>query len=621
MPARRKKFTQPPTQPPPGDAPALPAKQYPRTLRRVERVKRATPAPLIAYDFETTRIAKGTPRPLYLTAYSLSPEFHHDGPLDSLEHLTQIVKQRFLLPELSGARFVAWNANNFDSYFIAAALLSDPDYVMRPYLTRANTLRGLRVIPADQIDWKPSEQTSWEFLDGISMLGLVGTPLSKFLATFAPDYLKLTDAIDFSREEFDPANPAHRAYAMRDSVGLWHAMQRAQQIMLDNFNQPLAVTMGGACIKILKANIPKGVRVERMPDDALEIVRNYAMRGGFCYCVKRFHGPVWKYDLNQAYAAAMRECALPAGRTIHTSHGLHRYARIYIARVTATNPKNKIPFYYRTVIKGMIRATFASTKIDDTWLTSVELAQLKAEGWQIQIAESHVFEDSFSLADYVNKLEYVRMTCEGGPSGPIGTIIKATGNHSYGKTVEQLEPVEHILARDCPPGYQSVYDDESGDDTPIEHVWFRFTDPRIREYHQPQIGAFITAHVRMVVRRAALLAPDDWLYADTDCVVFSRDVTAQLDIDPKRYGAWKVEEAGTVYKIIAKKVYTNKETGKGSAKGLHVKTLSPDDFDRWYDGSPPSQDQIQRNNFVKVMNGAEMFRSQTRRGTAVEITT
>ena len=122
----------------------------------------------------------------------------------------------------------------------------------------------------------------------------------------------------------------------------------------------------------------------------------------------------------------------------------------------------------------------------------------------------------------------------------------------------------------------------------------------------------------MVVRRAALLRPDSWLYADTDCVVFDSDVTELLDTDAKRYGAWKIEEQGTQYQIIAKKVYANLESGTGHAKGLNVKRLTPQDFDKWYHGDAPVQDQVQRQNFMQVMRGAEMYREQTRSGTCVQ---
>jgi hypothetical protein len=215
------------------------------------------------------------------------------------------------------------------------------------------------------------------------------------------------------------------------------------------------------------------------------------------------------------------------------------------------------------------------------------------------------------------------MSAEGGPSGPAGTIYKAVGNHSYGKTVEQNEPIETVMAAECPEGFFPYFDEGQAD--PLPFVWFRWVeDERPKAYHQPQLGAFITAHVRMVVRRAALLAPDAWLYADTDCVVFSRDVTAKLPIHASRYGAWKVEESGAVYEVIAKKVYAEVDPTKDpaklkrSAKGLNVKRLTPQDFEDWFEGNPPQQEQVQRQNFLRVMQGAEMYRAQVRTGTRVE---
>lgn len=543
---------------------------------------------------------------------------HYESRIRDMAHLNKILSDEFLTEQNYGVKFVAWNGNNFDGYFIAAALVRDPRYILRPYLTKSNALRGLRVSLAEDLNTKKSKRT-WEFLDGIAMLGLVGLSLEKFLANFAPDYRKLKEAIDFERESFDADNPEHCAYAMRDSVGLWHAMQRAQDILYSTFAQPLTVTMGGACIKIFKAHIPRDIEILPPREIVLNLVRSHVMRGGFCYCVRRYHGPVWKYDLNQAYAAAMREATLPAGFTTHISQ-VTKFptGHPYIARIEAWKPDNIVPFYYRGTIGGRLRSIFGRDEISQTWLTSIEVEQLVREGWRIRMHECYVFSHSFNMQEYVDKLERMRTTAEGGPSGPIGTMIKCVGNHSYGKTVEQIEPLEFLLCAECPDGFAPYYGD---DFDPIEHVFFRFVDEqREKDYHQPQLGAFITAHVRMVLRRAALQAPDAWLYADTDCVVFSRDVTAQLDIDAKRYGAWKIEEAGTVYKLIAKKVYSEAEGDrmKRSAKGMNVKRLTAEDFDNWFDGEPPIQQQVQRQNFLQVMRGAEMYRRQERRGTAID---
>lgn len=620
---------------------------------RVVRKRAPDPAILCAYDYETTPIAEGTPRPEYITAYGKRIKMCYESGIDNMLHLQNILVNNFLTEENHGTKFVAWNGNNFDAYFTAAALVTHPGFVMRPYLTRSHSLRGIRVVRVEDCDRKNAP--CWEFLDGIAMLGLVGVKLARFLEIFAPHLPKLEGTIDFEGGEiFDRTNPLHRAYAMRDSEGLDFAMNACQNILMENFDQPLAVTMGGACIKILKANIPEDVIVRPNSEKLNGIIRHYAMRGGYCYCVKRYQGPVWKYDLNQAYASAMREALLPSGGAMHTANAIRMVpsdgaefqtaktvmvqAACYIVRIEAWNAQNRVPFYCRSLASGRMRSLFAGVHIPDTWITSSEHEQLMSEGWRIQIKESWSWSGIFNLKDYVDKLERRRMTCEGGPSGPEGTIYKCVGNHSYGKLLEENEPITYVLASDCPPGFVPHYPD--GESDPIKHIYEqRIDDVHPKDYHQPHIGAFITAHVRMVVRRAALMDPDSWLYADTDCIVFSRDVTERLDIDAKRYGAWKIEESGTVFQIIAKKVYVKKVDSqtaldwdhpdkatreaarakvKGSAKGLHVKKVSPDMFTAWLEGTPPIQEQIQRNNFLKVMQGAEMYRLQKRRGTATE---
>jgi hypothetical protein len=589
-------------------------------LRRSEpRKTPETPALIVAYDYETTRIKPGTPRPTYLTAYAQGEcAIHLAEPIRDMAHLHALIVNNFLTDAYRGVKFVAWNANNFDTYFSAAALVTDERYVLRPYMTRSNSLRGLKVI--DACDVNNPKAKGWEFLDGIAMLGLQGVSLEKFLDNFAPDFKKLVGTIDFDKEEFDPTNSAHCAYAMRDSVGLWHGMVRAQAILMQRFNQALRVTMGGACIRIFKRHIPAGVTIKTLHPDLTRIIRSHVLRGGFCYCVRRYQGPVWKCDLNQAYAAAMREAQLPCGDAYHDDGRLSLIAKFYVARLTATNENNEVPFYYRTEVNGRLRSMFATTEIRDTWLTSIEVEQLRREGWKIHVTDSWFWMESFSMREYVDSLENMRMQCEGGPSGPIGTMLKMVGNHSYGKTLEQLDGNEFALSARAPVGFVPHYPDNDDAD-PLPFVYVRALEPdeiRPKDYHQPQLGAWITAHVRMVVRRAALIDPESWLYADTDCVVFSRDVTASLNVHPSKYGAWKIEESGTEFQIIAKKVYFDVVKRKGHAKGLNVKRLTPADFASWFDGEPPEQEQTQRQNFLRVMQGAEMYRRQVRAGTSVE---
>jgi len=567
-----------------------------RPMRRKEtpelsRVKKKLTR-IIAYDLETTSIARGTPRPLYLTA--CGADYWYSGEILGTSHLLEILATRFLTPELAGTRFVAWNGNKFDVYLIALALLKSPDYILRPYLTRSKNLRGMRVM--SRLD----EKISWEFLDGISMLGIM-KPLADFLKTFAPAFQKLA-APDFEHEQFNPRNPDHVKYAERDSEGLYHGLEKARSIVLENFAIDLCPTIGNMGIKILQRHIPKFIECWKPPAKALKAIRDQVMRGGYCFCVHRYSGPVWKYDLNQAYAAAMREAKLPAGRCVWSAE-IHKYAEIFIARVRAINPHNRIPFYYRDMERG--RSVFALQEIGETWLTSIEINQLRAEGWKIEVKESWFWESGFRLKEYVDRLEFLRVGEGRNPKDAQGEMVKMIGNNSYGKTVEQLDGLDLIMGAEQPEGYSPYPVDDEAADPGLEYVWYKIGEPMLREYHQPQIGAFITAQVRMVVRRAALQNPDAWLYADTDCVMFRAPVT--LDVSATRYGAWKVEAEGDRYKIIAKKVYTSHDGVTKHAKGMNVKKLTGEDFDKWLSGVPPRQNQIQRQNFVKVISGFDMF--------------
>jgi hypothetical protein len=575
--------------------------ETPELKRVLHRLKR-----IIAYDLETTNIDKGTPRPLYVTA--CGSDFWVSAALPSPDSLTTILQTSFLTPELKGTRFVAWNGNKFDVYFIAMALLRVPELILRPYMTRSKALRGLKVILRQYRDGveitneKGTKEIAWEFLDGIAMTGMAGKPLKDFLKTFAPDFHKL-DAPDWEHETFDVRNPEHVRYAERDSEGLFYALMKVQDITLENFNIGLAPTIGNMGIKIFQRHMPARVECWKPPVSAQKVIRDQVMRGGFCFCVQRYRGPVWKYDINQAYAAAMREAWLPAGRAVW-SRERNPYAGAYIARVRAVNPFNRIPFYYRDMEKGA--SVFALQEIGETWLTSIEIEQLEKEKWRVEILECWFWDSRFKMKDYVDRLEHLRIGGGRNPKDAQGEIMKAIGNNSYGKTVEQLEGLELLMAAEQPEDFAPYPTDESAAPG-LQYVWYRFGEPMQRDYHQPQIGAFITAQVRMVVRRAALLSPDTWLYADTDCVMFSSDVTDRLNIDPGKYGAWKIEEQGTDYLIAAKKVYSSADGKTKHAKGMSVRKLTTGDFEKWIAGAPPEQVQIQRQNFMQVLAGFDMF--------------
>lgn len=581
-----------------------PEPKRPALVRR-DRKRAARPARIVAYDLETSPIKAGSPRPLYLTAWA--PGFEVAEPIRDFANLHHVLTHQLLTPENSGAKFAAWNGNRFDAYFIAAALVRDDRYRLVPLLTKSRELRGLEVLSLD------NESQRWNFVCGMAMLGIDCT-LAELLESFAPDLPKLP-APNWSRG-FDATRDDHRAYAMRDSEGLWHALDRAQRIVMDEFGEPLGLTMGGTGIRVFQASIPRNVVIKPPEPEAETVIRQFLNRGGFVFCRGKFEGPAWKYDINQAYSAAMRECLMPCGSMLYDRFGPEETAGAYMVKLSAIKPDNVVPWYVKMEdAQGRIRATYARTVIRDAWVTSDEHRQLISEGWEIEESEHWQWARTFSMRDFVDRLEQLRAQAPGGPQGPTGRMVKSIGTNCYGKTAEQPDGIEYCLARECPSGYLPWYEDDDAD--PIEHVFWRAQEVAPRPHHQPQIAAFITAWVRMELRRAALLDPGAWLYADTDCLIFSRDMSHLLDIDATRYGAWKVESAGEHHRIIMPKVYQSER--KNAARGMNVKALTGEHFEKWFKGEAPNQTQVQLRNFLDVMRGADMYRAINRRGSVTTL--
>ena len=563
--------------------------------------------PFMAYDLETSRIAEGTPLVKYITCFcdefKLSETVKGRDQKHKIQDLCDILTKHLLVRRFNRWRFVAWNGNGFDVFFIAMALLQSDDYIVMPYLTRSKSIRGMRVVGLNDKDGM-----EWEFLDGMSMTGLdtVKMKLSKFVEKFAPQYPKLE--LDFSQEEFNPRNKKHVAYAERDSEALYYAMLKASSIVRTLSGCDLQPTMGNLAIKYFQSKMPKGVMVWKPSKELREILHGPVKRGGYCWIARQYAGPIWKYDLNQAYAAAMRDAELPCGSCIRTERFQQDKPGVYLATFSREK-RTPIPFYYRD--EETNEGRFSNGREVRTWLLSTEIDHLREDDWSVDVHRGFYWQASFNMAEMVNELEKLRYTDTDGPSGALGTIVKALGNTGYGKTLEQLGGIDLVMAKSQPQGYAPYMPEEHG----LENVYFRFGETFPRVYHQPQLGDFITGHVRIVVRNGAIVSPKHFLYADTDCLAFSKRVD-HLPLDPRKYGLWKQETDGSEYIMITKKVYYGEdEEITKHAKGLHVRELKKEDFEEWFKGKPPTQQQLQRVNFVKFIGGRDMFAWQTRSGT------
>ena len=572
------------------------------------------PYRLFAWDLETTRIKPGeTPRLKYVTAYGIDRydrEWKISQSIKYFEDLGEIIVKQFLTIDRIGCKYVAWNSNNFDAYFLGISLLTylppiNP-YIIIPYFVKNKQIRGLRVRHIED------KRISWEFLDGIAMTG-IDSKLGPFVKSFAPEYAKLDIGLD-SGTEFDPNIKEHVEYAEMDSISLYHAMMRCNNL-IHNLTDGLWLTstIGNLGIKFFQKMLPyyRNDKMERLqiwrPHQCLMDVMPRLYRGGFVHTAKKYwRGLVWKYDLNQAYAAAMRQADLPAGDLTIVRRYKPGYAGMYL--VTAIAPKNNIvPFYYKD---EHLRGQKSVDGFERQWICGIEVAQLLSEKWEIEIHQGWFWPTKFNMKVMVDRLEKLRKSDPEGPSGPLGTLCKSLGNNSYGKTAENLWDTDFVFSNFMPEGYEQYIEDFLAPEESCPYIFRKDKESRIKNYHQPQIAATITAHVRMQVRRAALLGGNDWIFSDTDSCVFGCDMGNQLFMSKTEYGAWKLECAGVEYTVIEDKTYYSRDDNVIHAKGLKIKDLDYDLLDDWFDtGEKPEQLQVQRNNFFKFMQGIEpMFR-------------
>ena len=93
-------------------------------------------------------------------------------------------------------------------------------------------------------------------------------------------------------------------------------------------------------------NVPTGVVLKIPFGNLLDVLNGPVKRGGYCWCQRQYTGPVWKYDINQAYAAAMRDSELPAGDYGNTRVYLPGVPGVYEVTISRRDV-SLVPFYYK----------------------------------------------------------------------------------------------------------------------------------------------------------------------------------------------------------------------------------------------------------------------------------
>lgn len=573
---------------------------YYKPMERLPLTKERRKGALIALDFETTNIPKGRAdtmrvKPLYATAWGergllLSKRLNGYGDLAAC------LASDLFTDERVNCRYVTWNGNRFDFNLIFDAIkdhLFDRYKVELFRASQAGIRGGLVISLAD-------EKKRWYLWDGIAMLGMAKRSLADFTAKFSPELQKRKRPHSFDDKPFDPKDPEDIAYAEQDVESLYNALLKAESIIRDITGRGLQMTIGNAGIKYFQTQIPEDTQIWPLPNAWRHKLNESGKRGGFVFTERQYKGPVWQWDVNQAYAAAMREVDLPCGRHARTRKFIRRSPGIYDVTI-AHDRTQRFPFYVRVWDEKNNRGDGALETYGDSVrcvITSDEYRYLDERGWNIQIHDGLVWSGSFRMAQMVDTLERYRREAIESDNAPLTEMVKAIGNNSYGKTGEVVPNYKHVMQKEKPTEDAMALDPL---DPALIGYWI-VPEKRGnglgtgRRFHRPQIAAFITASVRLKIYRHMEMDPEAFLKADTDSVTYSRPVDG-IACDPVEYGKMKTEYAGANAIILGKKVYAVEDKpGKWKfvCKGLNTRTLTVQDFERWYEyGEPPKQLQIQ----------------------------
>lgn len=394
-----------------------------------------------------------------------------------------------------------------------------------------------------------------ELLDSLKVIPL---PIAKIPKAFG--FEKEDSKLELDYEAY--REPGHElteeeiAYIREDVV----IAARALKILFDEGDTK--ITAGSNALANYKRSIGGEKKFRKMfpvPDYDEEVRKSY--KGGFTYANPRFCGydvgEGISFDVNSLYPSVMRYSLLPYGdpKRFTGEYVPDKVYPLYVqaVKIDCTLKPDHVPCIQ--VKESMYSDRFSSTEyIEDTqgpivrYVTNVDLALIfdqydvheieYYEGWKFK-ASNHLFD---GFIDECNETKV--KAAEQGNEG-MRFLSKLRMNSSYGKfgtnpECRSMKPVK----RDG-------------------RIWYEKLEPEHRDPIYIPAASFITAYARDKTIRSAQSVFDRFVYADTDSLYLTgTDVPEQLDVDPYRLGAWKLEHRFQHFKAHRAKTYVFIEDGE-----------------------------------------------------------
>lgn len=380
---------------------------------------------------------------------------------------------------------------------------------------------------------------------------LFNTSLAAFTKQFSPDLQKME--LDLERETFDPTNPQHQAYALRDVESLRIALGNFDKALHDDYGIHVKATFASTALAAWQQTLAPGV--EYFGSEGLvEQVARDAYFGGIVFLTDtRPHRSCATYDINSSYPHTMRTRGVPCGKVAETTVLQFEFPAFY--KVTVRAPDDLIiPILPHRVGESIRWASGVFT----TTVSNAEISFALEHGYELlQVHSGLQFERlEFPFTDFVTKSETIRTQNK---KQARETVAKFMQNSLYGKYGSKRERKQmNIISEGEYPEEGWIPFDEEGR---LYVSTERQEDMQIRV----EWAAWITAQSRLhLLRTAYTVGVDRILYGDTDSLTILGE-TDQIDVGT-HYGQWKLEKQWVVFRAIAPKVYA----GIILDDGIHV---------------------------------------------------
>jgi hypothetical protein len=395
--------------------------------------------------------------------------------------------------------------------------------------------------------------------------------LSDLLKHYAPDLPKLS--ID-NIARFDPHNPAHRAYAERDAIGLAVAMRNLDAMVREQYGVGIRGTTASTALAAWEAQIDRKYYINETNE---KFIRE-AYFGGLVFLTNvRTNYDLETYDINSSYPDKMRRFDVPYGRSFHTTE--YQPNRLGIYRVVLNANNVSLPCIPKRFDNGRIVWPVGQF---ETVTTNVEIEFALQHGYEIiDILDGLVFEESLNpFAPFIDRCETIRKSFKGKPQETLAKLIQ---NSLYGKFGTRRERVVMFVPKED----ADIVGAEPWDDD--QFWWIKTEEQDMR--CMPAWAVFITAYARLhLLESAYAVGVKNVVYGDTDSLTIKAGTSKPLSIGTK-YGQFKLEKTWQEFRAIAPKVYvgiiTNKDGSsilKGAAKGLPEKALTQEHWKNMLQG-------------------------------------